>query len=965
MAQLVGTQVNSTLKIRARGNGWLGPVSPPDPPSEEGVLFVGGSNASNANPGTSAAPFATIQAAADVASPGTEIRIRDGVYRETVVPANSATQMNPITFTADTRPDGTLAEPIISGAELVPDGLWTLTATGVDSVLGPQGNIYHADIALPAPAGMAPRAEDATVVSSNTILAGNQIFIRGRRVNITAWPKRVDHESLMDRGNWFDASRLVEEPGANTNIASDPNFVLRLNLATNVNRLQNAGLPNIDWTDARVWDAFTYLPSTAPLTSWGNGYVEWPITSAGIRFQRGEVGNANRRSHHLQLYGAKALMTVGNSRNEWFYQPGRLFIRPPVDGTPPTGVEYKARNLGFDCTGRSYIHIKNINFFACEWTESGFDARSETAPGVPLNGGTAGNLLEGCRFRYLHHWDTRQEDQPNDRMRPENEWPLFVLRSAMTGYVMQHGLRLTGSGSAIRNCVISQAAGNGVLMSGEDTLLENNYIEETGHRSGWAGSVFLSVPNRATVTGNTMRRTYRSHIAHIGQNKDISYNDMSDFMMLSKDGGCIYGAGRYMGINLNSGETHDQNTQLNWWLAGRPPASTGVAQGGGLNTIQLAATDSATNNFYNGAEIAITSGTGVNQLGVITAYNGATRTATVTPSLSRENPNRVLFSPGVNSGYRIRRGLGTLAGAYDGTRIHHNWIHDSLCRARATPLPGQPTYLQIVGRAWYMDGDSDGAIFDHNVTWNVHTGDSNGDPEGVGEVGPYKERPFSDFRTVIDRGNPGALDPRYLAGRFNRYYNNTFATESSITVDAANNGGYSEGVTHSIGLNGEQALYPGTYNNNIYLRRHTNQGVDASGQQSDDPPGKLVVFKSTELGLQRSPNGTSSAPAGDGGYSIQPTSIFVNPGTRDTRPDQGLGFRLRTDIGNIAIGRGVRIDGTLDNNSNPITGIDDPSLAPGQSPDAGAYQTGGEVWAPGCNLDPAFIAKRPWEEVWV
>lgn len=60
-------------------------------PSPEGVLFVGGNNASDANPGTASAPFATIQAAANVATPGTEVRIRDGIYRETVVPAYSGT----------------------------------------------------------------------------------------------------------------------------------------------------------------------------------------------------------------------------------------------------------------------------------------------------------------------------------------------------------------------------------------------------------------------------------------------------------------------------------------------------------------------------------------------------------------------------------------------------------------------------------------------------------------------------------------------------------------------------------------------------------------------------------------------------------------------------------------------------------------------------------------------------------
>ena len=52
-------------------------------------LYVGGADASDRNPGTATEPFATIQKAANVARPGDVVKIRDGVYRETVVPANS------------------------------------------------------------------------------------------------------------------------------------------------------------------------------------------------------------------------------------------------------------------------------------------------------------------------------------------------------------------------------------------------------------------------------------------------------------------------------------------------------------------------------------------------------------------------------------------------------------------------------------------------------------------------------------------------------------------------------------------------------------------------------------------------------------------------------------------------------------------------------------------------------------
>jgi hypothetical protein len=76
-------------------------------------------------------------------------------------------------------------------------------------------------------------------------------------------------------------------------------------------------------------------------------------------------------------------------------------------------------------------------------------------------------------------------------------------------------------------------------------------------------------------------------------------------------------------------------------------ALTGSAQAGGSESITLAAAGtSAINNFYNGQIITITSGTGNGATGVITAYNGTSKVATVIPLSG-------LFTPGASSGYSI------------------------------------------------------------------------------------------------------------------------------------------------------------------------------------------------------------------------------------------------------------------------------------------------------------------------
>jgi len=73
---------------------------------------------------------------------------------------------------------------------------------------------------------------------------------------------------------------------------------------------------------------------------------------------------------------------------------------------------------------------------------------------------------------------------------------------------------------------------------------------------------------------------------------------------------------------------------------------TGTAQAGGANTITLASGASAVTDVYVGYPIIITSGNGQDHAGVITAYNGSTKVATVVPSTAT-------FVPGASSEYKI------------------------------------------------------------------------------------------------------------------------------------------------------------------------------------------------------------------------------------------------------------------------------------------------------------------------
>lgn len=72
---------------------------------------------------------------------------------------------------------------------------------------------------------------------------------------------------------------------------------------------------------------------------------------------------------------------------------------------------------------------------------------------------------------------------------------------------------------------------------------------------------------------------------------------------------------------------------------------SGTATGGSTTTVVLAVGASAVDDFYKGMQISITSGTGAGQKSQITAYVGATKTATVSPAFST--------APATGSGYTI------------------------------------------------------------------------------------------------------------------------------------------------------------------------------------------------------------------------------------------------------------------------------------------------------------------------
>lgn len=115
------------------------------------------------------------------------------------------------------------------------------------------------------------------------------------------------------------------------------------------------------------------------------------------------------------------------------------------------------------------------------------------------------------------------------------------------------------------------------------------------------------------------------------------------------------GAGQ---LNQQANGQHDINVAR--WLntAVATPNTNGVpvvdaralgrintAQAGGSNSITLDAAASATTDFYVGASVSLLSGTGAEQNGrIITAYNGTTKVATITPNWATSPTSSSVFA---------------------------------------------------------------------------------------------------------------------------------------------------------------------------------------------------------------------------------------------------------------------------------------------------------------------------------
>lgn len=107
---------------------------------------------------------------------------------------------------------------------------------------------------------------------------------------------------------------------------------------------------------------------------------------------------------------------------------------------------------------------------------------------------------------------------------------------------------------------------------------------------------------------------------------------------------------------------------------GLRPARSNTAQAGAAGTITLDASASSTTDFYRGTRIYLTGGTGSGQSRIVTAYNGTTKVATITPNWATNPDNTTTFAITDGTGVDVQAFGGTV-GTFSSGRPEVNTTH--------------------------------------------------------------------------------------------------------------------------------------------------------------------------------------------------------------------------------------------------------------------------------------------------
>lgn len=262
---------------------------------------------SDSNAGTLLAPFATIQHAATVLSPGDTCYIRGGsYYQNTVIDGLHGTSSLPITFTN------------YSNETVTFDGSQALADLGASAWTLHSGNIYKTTL--------------------NTDIW--QLYVDGALMMPARWPNAsLDDNSVFDWDYWAWGNEAASSNGV---LVDEPHDGIDL------------AATNLDLTGAiAVLDVGSWKSWTRRITSHTAGSNSFTYDLADLFISR---------NHYYYVSCKLNLLDV---EKEWFFDTDTktLYLHAPGGGTPSGDIRGKTQSYAFDVTNSSYLTLEGFDFF--------------------------------------------------------------------------------------------------------------------------------------------------------------------------------------------------------------------------------------------------------------------------------------------------------------------------------------------------------------------------------------------------------------------------------------------------------------------------------------------------------------------------------------------------------------------------------------------------------------------------
>ncbi|KRE55852.1 OmpL47-type beta-barrel domain-containing protein [Paenibacillus sp. Soil750] len=280
----------------------------------------------------------------------------------------------------------------------------------------------------------------------------------------------------------------------------------------------NLTQPTDFWKNALVWErgGNAYQGMTSKVTGYNS-------TTHTLTYEPITGDYAELYPRLGSTYFLSGVLGALDAPNEWYVDgtAQKVYLWAP-DGGVPSNVEVKKRMTAFNLNGKSYIQMKGIHTFAAN---------------ITMNG-SSNNTLDDIQADYVYFSNFSQNTTNPDQL--------------------NGGISIIGDNNEIKNSKIAYSSGTLINIEGNSNRIVNNVIHDGSYMASYDPLVKLSSGTANLISHNEIRDSGRFNIYWRSGSGEISYNDISNGMWLSRDGALLYSWGVDMGnSNIHHNLIHD------------------------------------------------------------------------------------------------------------------------------------------------------------------------------------------------------------------------------------------------------------------------------------------------------------------------------------------------------------------------------------------------------------------------